>query len=384
MATNTQRGFATLTITLVLVSMLVAVSVFIGKVLISDKRITLNEIEYRVAMAAAEKGIADAMALLKVDATATSVSGSLSTSAATASYLVTMIPESPISNAWQLESRVTLDPLANPVSSSDYMVSVQVAERSILNPANAGPAAPLLVGGASTGISGNMTVVANPNGGGPGVPVSVWSGKDISGGGSMQTCQLGDYNGSGCADTLSTKSGGTVIFGSDVVDNDPEFPTDLLSHVFGYGADEWDKLAAMATDIVSSCSSIDSPGFYIVDGAGSCSVDQITSSADKPVIVLVKDANVTANGGKKFYGLIFSYDSDLSDDDNYTVTLNGNAQVFGAITTNHGGDNLNGTFDAVYDQQVMCNITYCDGNSMGNGGNPFVNLMIIPGSWKDW
>ena len=60
-------GFTTLVVTLILLSILVAVSAFIGKVLIADKRLTLNEIEYRVAMAAAEKGIAEAMAALKID-----------------------------------------------------------------------------------------------------------------------------------------------------------------------------------------------------------------------------------------------------------------------------------------------------------------------------
>ncbi|NHI00962.1 PilX N-terminal domain-containing pilus assembly protein [Oceanimonas doudoroffii] len=378
MATNKEKGFATLTITLVLVSLLVAVSVFIGKVLVSDKRITLNEIEYRVALAAAEKGIADAMAILKVDPAVSSASGTLATSAATATYQVSIIQDSPIPNAWQLESAATL------AGGGGTTVSVQVVRRSILNPANAGPAAPLLIGGASTGISGNMTVVANPNGGGPGVPVSVWSGKDIAGGGSMQTCQLGDYNGSGCTDTLSTKSGGTVTLDSDVVDNDADFPTDLLSYVFGFGDDEWEKLEAMATAIVSSCSSIVSPGFYIVEGAGDCDIDDITSSTDEPVIALVKDANIVANGGNQFYGLLFSYDSDPISAPGYTLKLNGNAKIFGAITTNHGGDNLNGTFDAVYDQGVICNLSYCDGNTSGGSGSPFVKLMIIPGSWKDW
>lgn len=378
MATNKGSGFATLTITLVLVSMLVAVSVFIGKVLIADKRITLNEIEYRVALAAAEKGIAEAMAQLKVNPAASGVSGSLSTSAATASYTVTMTQGVPISSAWQLESVATLP------NGGGTTVSVQVVERGILNPANAGPAAPLVVGGTSTGISGNMTVVANPNGGGPGVPVSVWSGDNISGAGSMQTCHLEDYNGSDCANTLSTKSGGTVIFDSDVVDNDPDFPSDLLGHVFGYGTDEWDKLEAMATAIVSSCSDIGSSGFYIVDGAGECDIGQIVSSAQSPVIALVKDANIKANGGNQFYGLLFSYDSDPASAPDYTLKLNGNAKIFGAITTNHGGDNLNGTFDAVYDQQVICNLRHCNGHTGGSAVSPFVRLMIVPGSWKDW
>jgi hypothetical protein len=82
--------------------------------------------------------------------------------------------------------------------------------------------------------------------------------------------------------------------------------------------------------------------------------------------------------------LLFSYDSNPSDTTKYKVDLTGNAKIFGAITTNHGGDNLNGTFDAVYDQQVICNLRHCNGHTGGSAVSPFVRLMIVPGSWKDW
>lgn len=376
---NGAKGFTTLTITLILVSILVAVSAFIGKVLVSEKRVALNEIEYRVAFAAAEQGIAQAMAELKVDPTATALSGAVASSSAQASYNVAMTPNGITPGVTDIVSVATLD------SGGQTRISVQVAERSILNPNNSGPAAPLLVGGASTGISGNMTVVANPNGGGPGVAVSVWSGEDISGGGSMQTCHLGDYDsGSGCSASISTKSGGTVVFDTDVVDNDPDFPTDMLEYMFGYGVDEWHKIEAMATGIVTSCSDVDASGFFIVDGGGECDLSDIASSASNPVIVLVKDADVKASGGDKFYGLLFSYDSDPGDGTEFNVQLNGGAQIFGAITTNHGGDNLNGTFDAVYDQGVICILTHCDSAGGGVAGNSFVTIGTIPGSWKDW
>ncbi|GAA3547216.1 PilX N-terminal domain-containing pilus assembly protein [Zobellella aerophila] len=375
---NRVKGFTTVTITLLLVSILVAVSAFIGKVLVSEKRIALNEIEYRVAFAAAEKGVASAMAELKVNPTATVLSGAVAISSAQASYSVTMTPNGAATGVTDVVSVATLD------TGGQTTVSVQLAERSILNPNSSGPAAPLLVGGASTGISGNMTVVANPNGGGPGVPVSVWSGKDISGGGSMQTCHLGDYaSGSGCSASISTKSGGTVVFDTDVVDNDPDFPADMLEYIFGYGAGDWDKIEAMATAVVTSCSEVNAPGFFIVDGGGECDLSGVTSSASSPAIVIVKDANVKANGGDKFYGLLFSYDSDPTDATVFNLKLNGGAQIFGAISTNHGGDNLNGTFDAVYDAGVFCILTNCD-SSGGGVGNPFVSISTIPGSWKDW
>jgi hypothetical protein len=54
-------------------------------------------------------------------------------------------------------------------------------------------APPLVAGGLMQGV-GNATVVANPNSGGPGVPVSLWSRGPLDpNNGSWQTCQLDDY-----------------------------------------------------------------------------------------------------------------------------------------------------------------------------------------------
>lgn len=371
-----QKGFTTLTITLVLVAILAAVSAFIGKVLIADRRITSNEIEYRMAFAAAEQGIADAMAALNVDVTIPAVSGSVTTSQGVATYSVAMTTGSSAPNIIDIVATANLnDSIAN--------IMVQAAERGIFPPGSGeGPAAPLLVGGATTGISGNMTVVANPNGGGEGVDISIWSGDDITLSGSMQTCHLEYYDpGSGnCSVTLSDNT----TLGDDVVDNDPGFPTDMLEYMFGYSADEWDKIESMATDILPDCADINPPGFFIVDGGGTCDLKDVGSSPSEPVIVLVKDGDVVANGGDKFYGVVFSFDSDLNDATEFNVQLNGGAQVFGAIATNNGGDNLNGTFDVVYDRQIICSFASCSGSGGGGGGSFTVTIRHIPGSWKDW
>lgn len=54
-------------------------------------------------------------------------------------------------------------------------------------------APPLVAGGLMQGV-GNATVVANPNSGGPGVPVSLWSRGPLDpNNGSWQTCQLDEY-----------------------------------------------------------------------------------------------------------------------------------------------------------------------------------------------
>lgn len=60
-------------------------------------------------------------------------------------------------------------------------------------------APPLVAGGLMQGV-GNATVVANPNSGGPGVPVSLWSRGPLDpNNGSWQTCQLDEYMRQGSA-----------------------------------------------------------------------------------------------------------------------------------------------------------------------------------------
>ena len=53
-----QSGFTTFTVTLILLLILLAVTLLVGKLLVADRRITLNETLYRQVMALAEQGLA--------------------------------------------------------------------------------------------------------------------------------------------------------------------------------------------------------------------------------------------------------------------------------------------------------------------------------------
>ncbi|WP_279486128.1 PilX N-terminal domain-containing pilus assembly protein [Aeromonas veronii] len=64
-----QSGFTTFTITLLLVLILLGISLLVGKMLVADRRVTLNEVLYRQAMAMAEVGLADGLGRLALDPT---------------------------------------------------------------------------------------------------------------------------------------------------------------------------------------------------------------------------------------------------------------------------------------------------------------------------
>ncbi|WP_116475055.1 pilus assembly PilX N-terminal domain-containing protein [Zobellella maritima] len=379
------NGFTTLTVSLLLVSILVAVSAFIGKVLVSDKRIALNEIEYRVAFAAAEKGIAEAIAELKVDSAATAVSGSVASSSAQATYNVTMAANGATPGVTDIVSTATMD------NGAQTRISVQVAESSVLNPNNSGPAAPLIISG-TTPLNGNITIVANPNGSGKGVPVSVWSKNAVNISGSALTCGLDEYTNGGCTtnNAYSYKQGASTVINSDIVANDPGFPSDMFDYVFGEpdSAGAWKNINAKATAIISSCTDpqlTGGAGFFIIEGAASCAFDSI-GSASAPVILLVKDSSVVMNANSKFYGLLFSYDSNPSDASSYNIKVNGGAEFYGSLLANHDSVTLaNGNFGFIYSEDIICDFSGCDSSSLGSGSsNPFISLGVIPGSWKDW
>jgi hypothetical protein len=394
MKNSIHGGFTTLVVTLILLSILVAVSAFIGKVLIADKRLTLNEIEYRVAMAAAEKGIAEAMAELKVNPAVTTISGSISTDSANGSYQVTISP-SGVLGVSDIVSQATLE------SGAEAVAAVQVAKRSVLNPGSPGPSSPFVLSG-TLPPTGTITIVANPNGGGPGVPVSVWTKENVDISGNAKTCGLEEYyrkDSKGKQDKCSSSklySSSKDGKNADIVDNDTtNFPDDLVEFIFGYkdNADGWRGIESMGATILSDCSSLNngSYGFYIVDGG--CVIKGDVGSIEdsiSPVILLVRNGDIQINGNGSVAGLLFSYygtaGGALSPDvGGYDIKLNGTAEFYGSFITNSDKIKLpNGTYDAVYSEEVMCKLMACDESDVVGGSNPFLTFRYVPGSWKDW
>ncbi|WP_417615895.1 pilus assembly PilX N-terminal domain-containing protein [Oceanisphaera sp.] len=369
------RGFTTLTITLMLVSILMTVSLFTGKVLLADRRITLNEIEYRVAHAAAEQGLAEAMAILKQTPATSTWSGAISHAVAEVNYQVTMTPDASLAGVIHLESVATLP------SGGESRVRAAVARRSILNPENSGPAAPLILAGPSNELNGRISLVAYPDGGGPGVPLSLWSRGPLTVSGQLQSCNLVDFEhaGNNCTLELSHKSSASEEINDDMVIHDDGFPDDLLAYVLGYGQEQWSSIAAMATRTVSGCDEVDRAGFFIVTGGGDCELEQVTSSAQAPVILLAKDISVSAQMNTRFYGLLLLFDSDTSNSSPMLARLAQGTQIFGGVLSNLKGSQLQGDFAIIYHQGVQCLLSNCDQSSR----SPFVSLNRIPGSWTD-
>lgn len=376
MKNSIHGGFTTLVVTLILLSILVAVSAFIGKVLIADKRLTLNEIEYRVAMAAAEKGIAEAMAALKIDPSLRGlnvISGSFSSDMMNIDYVVDI--ESIDTGVARLSSE------ASSYNGTRAVVTVDAAETGMLNPNNGEPP-PITTRGTGT-LKGTITVVANPNGGGLGVPVSVWSSQPIGGTGDYKTCGLHEYRYRNKCGNSSEQYSNKNKDGGDIIDNDDEFPGTkeaLMEYVFGEA--NWTIIESRASAFLSDCNSLSNveSGFYIVDG--DCTISGSVGSKDAPLFIIVRDGKFQMNANSSFYGYAY-IEGQYKTADKKKITLNGGAVFNGAMVISDPEVEVPaGTFDMVYDEDVLCVIKVCD--SSVNANNPFLKFSYIPGSWKDW
>lgn len=366
-------GFTTFTVTLLLILILVGVSLLVGKLMVADRKISVNEVQYRQALALAELGIADGLS--RQDAGIAIPGGGLTVSSAQGTYLLTTTNTTSITvgsypntldvTPVELKSTATL-----PSNLGTATVRVQVAAYHLLSAAKAVPL--MVAGGAS--IGGNFTVVANPNGGGPGVPLSVWSDQAVGGSGSWQTCHQGDFSGGSCSTNLSDDND----IGPDIKASDPTFPDDLLWYLFGEpNTDEgWANMFDNGAISIPNCSSLGatSTGIFIVDVGVDCDFTaSLIGSAGAPVVLIVRDGDLTMNGGLVFNGIIFAHSDDPSNPPR--VKANGTATVNGSLIANAPIDITSGTFNVKYDQSVL------DGVQQGAS---FQTTKMVPGSWRDW
>ncbi|MGO1247008.1 MAG: hypothetical protein ACTHY5_05935 [Oceanisphaera sp.] len=372
---NKSRGFTTLTITVILLSLLMSVSVFIGKVLVSEKRITLNEIEYRLAQATAEQGLAEALALFKVQPSTRSMAGTASSTVAEVNYTVSITPSTALAGVYQLESVASLP------NGGESRVSLNVARRAVLHPNQNKKVPPLMLAGSSNDINGDIRLIADPHGGGSGIPLSLWSSTSVSSSGRIQSCYLSDFDAQAnhCVFELSHISNSSQDINGDMQLSAANFPADLLDYIFGYGQAQWSSLMAMAISSVAGCEDINRSGFFIVQHGGTCQLNQVTSSAASPVILLVKDTAVIAATNTQFYGLLVLYDSDPNNSDVMTAQFGSGSQVWGSVVSRLGNNQLAGDLSIIYHAGVQCLLSNCNQEP----SSPFVNLYTIPGSWSD-
>lgn len=287
------------------------------------------------------------------------------------------------------------------------------------------PDAPLIAAGAVT-AGGSGEIVANPNGGGFGVPLSIWAREnaDIAAN-AINTCHLGEWlNNSGggsapsaqnvldgvCASCTceglrrgfglisgkETTTGTIRVEGIDVLDveapggdvnvdgakDSTYFPTDLFHYVFGVP----DTLAAppvpsgstkylieSATQ-VSSCSALNASSSGLVWYTGNsadCEILTSMGSIANP-LVLVTDRKVKLGAGGQFFGILYIRD-DFQTAGDPLLTAAGGGQVYGAVIL-EGSSSISGGPSIIFNKTTLQNIY---------NSPKFMRYGAVPGSWSD-
>lgn len=298
---------------------------------------------------------------------------------------------------------------------------VQQALRFPLSGRQAFAPPPPLMGAGTIDLTGSFNIVTNPNGAcatnrpSCGQPVSIWSRSAVNeepGIGNWASCQRFEYEVGACKTSpLSAK--GDV--NQDVVANDPNFPVDMFAYVFGVSSGDYRVIKDRVKPPVyqrSNCSDLPDmannyereyvddpsrPGQLIAltpivwvtgvcdvpNGAKIGTLDGPDPKNYKPIILVVEpdaagngDLRMSAN--TEFAGMVFMFDEAGNTGQ---VSLNGGAKLFGSLLSNNSaaaGQNINGTFDLVYDMTAMQSIRAAIDFNVESF------LSKVPGTWADY
>ncbi|ART80056.1 hypothetical protein [Oceanisphaera avium] len=356
------QGMLALSMSLLLLLILSSVSVFMSRAFVAERRLMLNELEYRVVQAIAEQGVAEAIAQRHLDPSVETLSHQVSHALGDIKYHVNIAPHNSLVGVLQLQASAYM------ASGTASRISLALAERTVLNPQHLGPKSPLLLGAATSHINGQLQLVLNP-----GHPISIWSAGALNITGTLHSCALTDYDKQTrrCQGFISQFDTLQHHLASDIKVQDTAFVPDLLHYLFGYRAA---NLAPLVSYQAQDCSHIQRPGFYHLAGGGHCQLDEITSSREAPVILLLNDMAAIATVPIKFYGLIILVGPAP------TLTLAPGSEIIGALVMGKGASSLNGDFTLRYDAGVLCTLGDCQSQI---GATPYRLLSILAGSWHD-
>lgn len=367
-STKANAGYIAMTITIILLLLVISLSLLTGRLLTNEQRIAANEMRYREALATTEAMISRSITTIAGSSIADLRAGTLPALESGVSASSTTVPLGTSTlPAFTLRANghSTFEQ-----QDSSAIVSVQVV---VIPTVVSAPDSPLTLA-AGISVGGNFNVVANPNGGGPGVPLSIWTAGTVDlNNGTGNTCGQQEWQDNTCSTSPYSYKGNVS---SDIKANDANFPSDLLQYVFGVPdtATGMSALESKAKAKLNGCTSLSSAshGFYIVDG--DCNAGNI-GTRDAPVVLLLRNGNLTINGNNKIYGIVFAYDSYPNAAPSYDLKMTGGATVWGSLIANYQVGNANGTYNAVYDATTLSNI---------ENGQDFVSIYKVPGSWRDW
>lgn len=238
--------------------------------------------------------------------------------------------------------------------------------------------------------TGTAEVIPNPDAGGVGVPVAVWSNDNtgcgtppaIVGQGNWATCELHEWYGrdkrpadvacdiTPCtcteSEAITYTSGQTTYQGIDIIE-DSVFPCDLFEYYFNVPRSQYEIIKGAAT-IISDCNNLGpyDSGLYWVSG-NTCNIaaNTVIGSANAPIILVSAATTTRLAGGAKIFGVLYVFDG---EDGNATLESQGTNTVYGAVIVDATMGNYTGTFQIVYSDGVLARAAGLAGVGDVSGG----------------
>ena len=248
---------------------------------------------------------------------------------------------------------------------------------------------------------GTAEVVPNPNGGGIGVPISVWANINptcpadppVTGeGGTWATCELHEWYGIDAApgavkcnqptcsctqaEAISYSANPTPYQGIDIVVDDG-FPCDLFKFYFGVPKASYTLIKSTAT-VLSDCSSL-GPGtsglIWIIGSTCDILANTVIGSPRTPVVLISAASNTMLAGGAVIFGVLYIFDG---EDPDAELDARGNNTIHGAAIVDATMGSYTGTFQVVYSAAVLASLEGTNGLGAVNGGWRDFGLPELP------
>jgi Tfp pilus assembly protein PilX len=418
---NKQKGMATIIVSIIILTVITLMVVYASRVGLFDQRMSANQARYKEAFAIAEAGLDmtseryEALFSDSNDVTNATVLANIVTNSVFGASTA-IDGTAAVANEPYFTSTIIASGAVNTVVSTGVGADgtgTATIQRSFTMASGFGgttPDVPVIVGG-SVGTGGNFNIVANPNGGGEGVPISVWTGDSEPNLGvdasvevtsSSATCHFEFYDGnnpqcsnpSGNAENISRGTNPATSVSSydptypDILPNDDDFPEDLFDFMFGIDRSDWQtKQTAIASatsglQVVNDCTSLVAAGtsagdtypFWWINGDCDINGGGTIGSEDKPVVIIISDGLLKVTGGVQMYGVMYLFDNP-STVGTPSSQLNGTTEIIGTFVSEAPAGALSGSYSVVYNPDVIDSF-------VDNGSN--YAFAWVPGSWRDF
>lgn len=257
-------------------------------------------------------------------------------------------------------------------SSVDLLSKVALKEQALVYPLLVNiPAAPLMSDG---GIDNRATfeLIANPNGAGQGVALSVWTngGVDMSQLNGV-SCGLYEYIRQQCQSKAYSQLG---LAGADILANDLDFPTDVFAHLFNLPLIHYAALRDEADFLFADCNAlVVASGIIWVSGDCDIPANLQVGSILTPVVLIVEDGNLSLQNGSSITGLVFVLQTPSSVI-SHDVFMASSSSISGALVANQKLGRSGGKFKVLYEYSVL---------ELLRTDLLFSRVAKVPGSWQD-